>query len=73
MQTHAETPRTYAWRWCKWVSLCATAAALAPRASHLFEINTLAIWVLMLILWGGLAFVSGYVYGWFKQRRRVGE
>ena len=66
MQSRSETTKTIAWRWCRWGVLCATAAALAPRASHLFDINTLAIWVLLAVVGGGLGFVLGYAYGRFK-------
>lgn len=67
----SQTPFSFAWRWFCWIVLAATVAALAPRASRLFELNTLAVWVLLVVLWGGLAFVLGYGYGCFKLRGRT--
>lgn len=64
------TASSYGWRWFKWVAACATVAALAPRASHLFEVNTLAIWAMMVVLWGGTAFALGWTYGKFRLRGR---
>ena len=66
-----QAARSYEWRWFEWVAICTTVAALAPRASHLLEINTLAIWVLMVALCGGAAFVLGHAYGRFKIRGRA--
>ena len=67
----SQTPLSFAWRWFRWAALCATVAALAPRASHLLEVNTLAIWILLVVLSGGIFFMLGYLYGRFKLRAQV--
>ena len=47
-----------------------TVAILAPRITRL-DVNAFAVWLLNLVIFGGLAFVAGFIYGKFRTKDKT--
>ena len=67
------TPTQLGRKWFAWMAAIAT-VALMPRFFRTLDLNSFAVWLLNLIVWGGMAFLLGWVYGkFFRFKDRVRE
>jgi hypothetical protein len=61
------TPAATARKWFYWAAAIVVVSTV-PRYITKFDVNALAVLVLYLVVFGGLAFVAGWLYEKFKQR-----
>ncbi len=64
----AETPTQMGQKWFAWVALATTILYL-PKFLRTFHMDPFETWILNLMGIGGLAFVSGWLYGKLSGRR----
>lgn len=57
-----ETPTQMGRKWFAWLALITTVTFL-PKFIRTFDVDAFAIWILNFVVWGGLAFVGGWLYG----------
>jgi len=55
--------------WCAWMLLLFTTAFLPGVLYKPFSINALAAWLAGLVVYGGITFLLGWVYGTFRFRK----
>ena len=58
----AQTPVEMGRKWLAWVALIAT-VALLPKFIRTLDVNQFAAWLTNLSIWGGIAFIGGWLYG----------
>ena len=63
-------PHRVGLKWALWTALVVTVAILAPRITRL-DVNAFAVWLLNLVIFGGLAFVAGFIYGKFRTKDKT--
>lgn len=57
-------------KWCSWMLAIATMAFLPRVLASGFDIDRLAVWLINMILWGGVSFLLGVAWGKFTQKKR---
>lgn len=65
------SPLDLARKWFAWMAVLVSFATLPPFF-RLFDVNSIAMWVIALVFYGGLAFGAGWLYGKFVKFSAAG-
>jgi hypothetical protein len=67
MANGAPTPAAVGRKWFYWTAAVVTVTTVGRFASR-FDVNAIAVLVLNLVVFGGAAFIAGYLYAKNKSR-----